>query len=97
MAEENADKFYHAQGSIEQVMPWSDCKESYCNGFTSGYQVSRAEVMAEAEKLAEALRKIAEYSTSEEKYNSYEQGWHGTADFAARELYKWKEFKNEPK
>lgn len=63
--------------------------------FTSGYQVARDEVTAEAEKLAEALRKIAEYSTSEEKYNSYEQGWHGVADFAAKELDKWKEFRGD--
>ena len=42
LAEASADKFYHAQGDITQVMPWSDCKESFQSGFNAG----AAEVMA---------------------------------------------------
>lgn len=36
LAEACANSFYHAQGSIEQVMPWSDCKESFQRGFDAG-------------------------------------------------------------
>jgi hypothetical protein len=35
MAEANANKFYHAQGDIQQVMPWSDCKESFQAGWSA--------------------------------------------------------------
>lgn len=40
-------------------------------------------------ELREALKKISGYSTLDgEKYNSYQDGWHGVADFAKRELTK---------
>ena len=43
-AEECANKFYHAQCDITQVMPWSDCKESFINGFDAGVAEMQAQV-----------------------------------------------------
>lgn len=57
---ENANKFYHAQGDITQVMPWSDCKESFGNG---ALEVKRA-----ADKLAQTL-KSAEFVITQSLYD----------------------------
>lgn len=48
-----------------------------------------AQFMLVVNELREALKKISDYSTLDgEKYNSYQDGWHGVADFAKRELTK---------
>jgi hypothetical protein len=55
--------------------------------FTAG-AMSQAKKDAERIKqLEDALRKIASHDTLDgEKYNSYEYGWHGVAEFAAKAL-----------
>lgn len=46
-----------------------------------------AQLRAENTVLVEALQKIASYNTlNGDKYNSYEWGWHGVAEFAGKAL-----------
>lgn len=55
LAEKNADIFYHAQGDIHQTMPWSDCKESYQNGFNQAASI----MLKDMEEMAKALEDAA--------------------------------------
>ncbi len=57
--------------------------------YLEGAKARDAQFMLVVNELREALKKISDYSTLDgEKYNSYQDGWHGVADFAKRELTK---------
>ena len=56
-------------------------------GFNQGYAVREAEENEALKVAVERLEKIADYSTaSSGKYNSFEDGWYGVADFAKETL-----------
>lgn len=62
-----------------------------CDLFVPANQIKArdAQWSAVVNELREALKKISDYSTLDgEKYNSYQDGWHGVADFAKREFAK---------
>lgn len=65
--------------------PFNTTKET----FLAGAKAREEQLMGVVNELREALRKISDYSTLDgEKYNSYQDGWHGVADFAKREFAK---------
>ena len=65
--------------------PFNTTKET----FLDGAKAREEQLMGVVNELREALKKISDYSTLDgEKYNSYQDGWHGVADFAKRELTK---------
>lgn len=67
-----------------------DCRYNKYNGdceCSSRANVATSVLRAELTKYKDALRKIGEYETLDgEKYNSYEEGWHGVARFARQIL-----------
>ena len=67
---------------------WSNHHE-YKKGYIDAVKARDAQQSAVVTELREALKKISDYSTLDgEKYNSYQDGWHGVADFAKREFTK---------
>lgn len=84
-AEEYAGKRYDKYLGTHISESWSITKANYL----AGAKVRDVQWLEVVSELREALRKISDYSTLDgEKYNSYQDGWHGVADFAKRELTK---------
>lgn len=55
------------------------------------WQNAYFDMKLKAELLERALEKIANFNTLDgDKYNSYEQGWHGVAEFAREALAEYR-------
>lgn len=81
-AEANANKFYHAQGDIQQVMPWSDCKESFQNGASFALTSDVVKAMAEALDALLADTQHADHNCGDEQC---------PVDFARKKLAAYRE------
>lgn len=88
LAEKNADTFYHAQGDIHQTMPWSDCKESYQNGFNQATSI----LLKDMESLAKALEDLEGHTIAHLQFPHKETSNLTVAIINAREALKiWRE------
>jgi len=72
---------------IEEMMSKYGLSSEECNDYIVPDLIAEVKRQRDViEKLRVALEKIANKETSNDKYNSYEQGWEGVADFAREAL-----------